>query len=187
MDMASDFEVGGAKVGETVDGPPAQLESKTVTWARELAALKFRNIVLQPGERDQPIGEQVEKIADDLIRRFKPRDPIEEMLIAQMIWIHARVANLTSHATSQHNLKWYALMGEQAERAANLFRRQMLALAEYRRPRGRSFTAIRQANIAGQQVVNSRGDSNAVREEKRGEISVEQEGTGGAAERGLPG
>jgi len=32
----------------------------------------------------------------------------------------------------------------------------MLALAEYRRPRRKSFTAIRQANIAEQQIVTPR-------------------------------
>ena len=37
----------------------------------------------------------------------------------------------------------------------NLYRKQMQSLAEYRRPRRRTFTAIRTANIAGQQVVLS--------------------------------
>jgi hypothetical protein len=187
MDKTEDSQIGEAGVVEAVEAPAGQVESETIAWARELAALNFRNIATRPEERGLPIAGQIEKIAQDLILRFKPKDPIEEMLIAQMIWVHARVAKLVTRATAQSNIKWYALMGEQCDRATNLFRRQMLALAEYRRPRGRSFTAIRQANIAGQQVVNSRGDSDVIREEEKAEISPEQEWPGGPARGSLPG
>jgi hypothetical protein len=98
----------------------------------------------------------------DLFERFKPRDSIEEMLVAQMIQTHARLMYLNTFAHQQKNIKWAVMMHEAADRAANTFRRQMLALSEYRRPpREKSFTAIGQANIAHQQVVQNRISENA--------------------------
>src|SRR5450432_232553 len=155
MNASMDLENGGEEIVEVMEEIKEKLESKQVAWAREFSAAHFRSIVLRPGERELPIGQQMEEIAADLIRRMEPRDPVEEMLVAQMVWMHGRVVQLTRIASAQKNLEWSALMNEQADRAANLFRRQMLALAEYRRPRKRSFTAIKQANIAGQQVVTS--------------------------------
>lgn len=97
----------------------------------------------------------------DMLKDFGPRDPVEEMLVAQMIQTHARMTYLNTFAFQQTNLKWAAMMHEAADRAANTFRRQMLALAEYRRPRrANSFTAIAQANIAQQQVVQNRNSGN---------------------------
>jgi hypothetical protein len=93
--------------------------------------------------------------AQDLIARFGPRDPIEEMMVSQMVVTHGRLLQLTSMAVNQTNLKWAQLMNDAADRASNTFRRLVLALADYRNPRrGNSFTAIGQANIAQQQIVN---------------------------------
>jgi hypothetical protein len=96
----------------------------------------------------------------DVMGDFKPRDPAERMLVAQMVHTHARFLNLTTMATQQQNLKWAAMMHEAADRASNVFRRQMLALAEYRRPPrpAKQFTSIGQANIANQQVVQNNGN-----------------------------
>lgn len=93
--------------------------------------------------------------ADDLIERMAPRDPAEEMLVVQMLMAHARVMHLTSLANGQERLEPLRIVNEYADRASNTYRRLMLALAEYRKPPrgGDSFTAISQANIAGQQVV----------------------------------
>jgi hypothetical protein len=161
---------------ETVEIPPAAPnpeEPQPIDLAQSFTARRFRNIVCHPSDKTKPFGQQMQKIAADLLRRFKPRDPVEEMLIAQMVWTHARVANLSTLFSAQHDIKWHGLMALQADRAANLFRRQMLALADYRRPTRRSFTAIRQANIAEQQVVNSRGDTDAIEEEEKAEISID--------------
>ena len=174
MDPAPDFKIDKPEeVIETVDIPPPPPESEAIEWARAFTARRFRKIVCQPGDKDKPIAQQLEKIAADWVTRFKPRDPVEEMLIAQMLWTHARLAHLSAAVTAQIDIKWHGLIALQADRAANLFRRQMLALAEYRRPTRRSFTAIRQANIAEQQVVNSSGDSDAIREEEKAEISAD--------------
>ncbi len=106
----------------------------------------------------------------DLLGEFKARDPVERMLVSQMIQTHARAMYLNAFATQQTNLKWATMMHEAADRAANTFRRQMLALAEYRRPPrpARQFTAIGQANIASQQVVQNNG------KEENGKATDEQ-------------
>jgi len=92
---------------------------------------------------------------------MKPRDPAEELLISQLVLTHTRVLHRTALASKQTFLEAIRIVNEYADRASNTYRRQMLALAEYRRPPrgGDSFTAIKQANIAQQQVVMS-GDSN---------------------------
>ena len=80
----------------------------------------------------------------------------EEMLVIQAAWTHARLARLSSIAHSQENRENLQAVHEACDRAANTFRRQMLALAEYRRPaQANSFVAIRQANVASQQVVQN--------------------------------
>lgn len=97
---------------------------------------------------------------EDMFRRMAPRDPMEEMLITQAILSHTRVMSLTMRASLTSEPESNRTLNEYADRASNSFRRLMLALGEYRKPprSGDSFTAIRQANIAGQQVVvNSDG------------------------------
>lgn len=99
--------------------------------------------------------------AQDVIERMGPRDPAEELLVAQMLCSHARVLRLTDLANKQTTLEGLRVMNEYADRASNTFRRLMLALAEYRRPArsGDLFAVVRQANIAGQQVVSNHRES----------------------------
>ncbi len=106
----------------------------------------------------------------DVMERMAPRDPAEEMLVAQLLTTHARVMHLSELANRQTNLGPVRTLNEYADRASNTYRRLMLALAEYRRPprTGDSFTAIRQTNIAGQQVVQThenRPPTNATNEQ----------------------
>jgi hypothetical protein len=108
--------------------------------------------------KDATLNKSVMPYVADLWARFSPRDPVEELLLSQMIQTHARLMYLNAFAQQQKHIKWAAMMHEAADRAANTFRRQMLALAEYRRPpRPKSFTAIGQANIAQQQIVQNGG------------------------------
>ena len=112
-------------------------------------------------KNDNPIAESSAKFVGDLMLRFKARDPVEEMLFSQMVLTYGRMVSLTASVDLQSNIKWATMMHEAADRAANTFRRQMLALAEYRRPpRTNSFTAIGQANIAQQQVVQNGNSEN---------------------------
>ena len=77
------------------------------------------------------------------------------MLVVQALMAHARVLHLTNPANRQESFQGLRIVNEYADRASNTYRRLMLALAEYRKPPrgGDSFTAIKQANIAQQQVV----------------------------------
>ncbi|MDQ7025910.1 MAG: hypothetical protein Q9P44_10160, partial [Anaerolineae bacterium] len=107
---------------------------------------------------------------EDMLERMAPRDPLEEMLIVQAALAHARVLHLTDLANRQSDLEAVRTANEYADKASNTFRRLMLALGEYRRPPrvGPNYTAIGQANIAGQQVVNNgedRADENATNEQ----------------------
>jgi hypothetical protein len=86
----------------------------------------------------------------------KPRDALEEMLVLQMAFTHARIARLSVIAIDQDRTKNVQVVNDACDRAANTFRRQMLALAEYRRPpRPQIFAPIRQANVAQLQQVQN--------------------------------
>ena len=86
----------------------------------------------------------------------QPRDAVEEMLLLQMAWQHARLGRLSAIAGQQENRENVRVVNDACDRAANTFRRQVLALAEYRRPpRTDAFVAIKQANLANQQVVQN--------------------------------
>lgn len=86
----------------------------------------------------------------------QPRDAVEEMLLLQMPWQHARLGRLSAIAGQQENRENLRVVNDACDRAANTFRRQLLALAEYRRPpRTDAFVAIKQANLANQQVVQN--------------------------------
>lgn len=95
--------------------------------------------------------------AKDVIARMQPRDALEEMLIAQLLYTHSRIARLTYLANQQDCARDIAIINEYADRATNTYRRQMLALAEYRKPprQGDTIAFVNQANIAGQQVVQN--------------------------------
>lgn len=97
--------------------------------------------------------------AGDFLRMMKPRDAMEELLLSQVLWTHGRIALLTNAMAYKRDVDDLARLGEMIERASNTFRRQMLTLAEYRRPaavRG-PVTSIEQANIAGQQIIMNQG------------------------------
>ena len=76
-----------------------------------------------------------------------------------MVLAHARTLHLSSLATRETDLTGLRITNEYADRASNTTRRLAKALDEHRRPSrsGAPFTAIQQANIAGQQVVMNGG------------------------------
>jgi hypothetical protein len=97
-----------------------------------------------------------ELIVEAIRESVQPQDALEEMLVVQMAWAHARLARLSAIAHSQEQRGNVQVVNDACDRAANTFRRQMLALAEYRRPaQAGSFVAIKQANVANQQVVQN--------------------------------
>jgi hypothetical protein len=107
-------------------------------------------------EADSNAAARIGPIARELLRQLGPRDAVETMLVTQMIATFSRSMFLSRHANKQKHPKWFALYSEECDRTMNLYRKQMAALAECRQPRRRTFTAIRTANIAGQQVVCDR-------------------------------
>lgn len=154
--------------------PPAHLEERSppskIELARELHGKVLpaevysyacrQRLTKLFGDVDASAGMGI--YAEDMIKRMAPSDPAEEMLVVQMLLAHARVMHLTSLANGQEGLDAVRIVNEYADRASNTLRRLALALAEYRRPSRRvaSYTAIGQANIAGQQVVMS-GETSA--------------------------
>ena len=96
------------------------------------------------------------EFVDDFLRRLNLCDPLEELLAFQALWTHARLGRLSHPANQQEGREGMKAVNDACDRAANTYRRQMLALAEYRRPpRSESFVAIKQANVAQQQVVQN--------------------------------
>jgi len=69
----------------------------------------------------------------ELVRSIRPRDGVEEMLVVQMAMVHQRIGNLSLQAAEQSLTKNVAVINQAVDGACNVFRRQMLALAEYRR------------------------------------------------------
>jgi hypothetical protein len=101
-------------------------------------------------------GRTAETFLASLRESVQPRDAVEEMLLVELAWTHARIAALSAMAVQQTQTVNLRVVNEACDRAANTFRRLMLALADYRRPRpAPSFVAIKQANLANQQVVHN--------------------------------
>jgi hypothetical protein len=111
---------------------------------------RMLDLALNPGSK---ISDRVAPLARDLLLEFDPQDPAEKMLVIQMIANFSRALFLSRNANSQKNTKWFTLYSAECNRTMHLYRKQLQSLADYRRPRRTTFTAIRTANIAGQQVV----------------------------------
>src|SRR5688572_21647080 len=147
-------------------------EGARITHGTMLIGTMFENQIrdICGDEPDHPYVAAAKGFAADVLSRMQPRDAVEQLLLGQMLLTHIRAARLTCGAMRQTNAKWAQLMHEAADRAGNTFRRQILALAEYRRPPRppRSFTAIGQANIAQQQLVQQQnsGDPKTVTNEQ---------------------
>lgn len=92
------------------------------------------------------------------IEAAKPRDAIERMLVAQVLFAHARVARLTLLANQQDSLESIQTINGYADKASNTARRLALALKELRAapPAASVQQTIHQANIADQQIVINR-------------------------------
>ena len=72
---------------------------------------------------------------NELYRSIKPSNAIEEMLIVQMALVHQRIVNLSVKAADQVHRQNVAVVNHALDQACNTFRKQMLALNEYRRAR----------------------------------------------------
>ena len=115
----------------------------------------------------------------------QPRDALEEMTLVQLAWLHARIAKLSVLAIEQTQTSNVRVVNDACDRAANTFRRMMLALAEYRRPRqAAGFVAIKQANVANQQVVQNVENQTVARPDFPKPVASNEQGS--AAPQALP-
>lgn len=138
--------------------PDADPAFARAVHGKSMAGIVYANALLHRIAKmfPQPLTKSAMVYMEDLIQRMDPRDPIEEMLVVQLVLTHARVLHLTDWANRQESLEKLRGVNECADRASNTYRRLMLALPEYRRPPPlSSFTAIRQANFASQQLIQS--------------------------------
>jgi hypothetical protein len=102
---------------------------------------------------------------------IQPRDAIEEMLLMQMAWTHARLARLSEIAHQQTATSNVRIVNDACDRAAGTFRPQMLALAEYRRPpRTDVFAVVKQLNAAQQQLVHNAQTENTAKPDASNEL-----------------
>ncbi len=94
--------------------------------------------------------------AQDVLARMHPRDPIEEILGAQILLTHHRMLRLSALAAGATSTARLRVVHERADHAAGTLRRLIQTLNEYRRPHrtGDSYLVVQQANIAGRQVVH---------------------------------
>jgi hypothetical protein len=88
-----------------------------------------------------------------LLRSMDIGDPVEAMMAEQIVWMHARMAYLNFFSTVQTDLPSIGVFHLAADRLGDTFRRHVEALANYRHPERKRFTAIRQTNIAQNQIV----------------------------------
>lgn len=94
----------------------------------------------------------------DAVERMRPRDPVEEMLVHQLVLTHCRILHLSSKANFQEGCKQLATISQALEAAHNTYRRLAMALDELRRPRRTEVTVVKQQyNRAEQQVVQNNG------------------------------
>ena len=92
-----------------------------------------------------------------VLEGLEPRDPAEEMLIAQLILAYTRSLHLADLAFQQTQPDQIRILNEYADKAANNYRRLYVALLDGRKGNraGNVYAQIHQANIANQQVVNN--------------------------------
>lgn len=121
----------------------------------------------------QTVNECAGAFLRDLEENLGCRDHVERMLLQQMYVTHLRIMTLQNQLyRARPTFETLRTLGDLLERASNTYRRQMLALAEYRTPRA-SATFIKQLNQANQQVIQ-----NEISEEKKSTNKIQSSGGG---------
>jgi hypothetical protein len=84
----------------------------------------------------------------------KPSDPVEKMLLEQMVLAHHRLAQLYARADAAVGPEHAKILYGAANRLLGEARRLALAIRAYRAPASpRAFTVVRQQNVASEQTV----------------------------------
>lgn len=88
-------------------------------------------------------------VDDALAAAGSPSDPIERMLVEQLLMAHHRIGELHAQSACADRPEEAALYNAAAARLLNEFRKTSLALREYRTPVvSRSLTVVNQQNVA---------------------------------------
>lgn len=82
------------------------------------------------------------------------RDPIEELMVVQILTAHARSLRYADLAAMQNDVVNTKCIAQAADGAGNLFRRLVQTLIDYRNPNRGATVMAKQANVAAQQTVN---------------------------------
>ena len=94
-----------------------------------------------------------------------PRDPVEIMLVEQLLWAHHRIGDLHAASAMADSAEVAEVYNSAATRLMSEFRRTSLALREYRAPNiPTQLTVVRQQNLAAgnQQVALIDGTGHSV-------------------------
>ena len=93
-------------------------------------------------------------IVRDVVDGVGPRDPLERMLVEQLVFCHERARRLAGLATDCSHLQDALAAHAQCDKAMNSYRRGLLALREYRsRGRPAPGLTVQQVNQAENQNV----------------------------------
>lgn len=136
-------------------------------WALEgLGGYALGELLPVPDELRTSTGTAVMK---EIVMAVDPRDPLERMLVEQMVWCHQRIRHLQRLSFRAGLIRLQLSAHEQCEKAMATYRRGMLALKEYRATqRGMPLVAIQQVNQADRRevavVATSPGNKNATNE-----------------------
>jgi len=158
--------------------PVLSVSEGTTRDKSSLGVAVYYEIMKRTVKEGTPRYRRIRKEAKAFLKRLGPRDPLEQVLAEQILWMHATMAYLSHYAAVQPRGRWMKLFHAARDRLGNTCRKHIVALQEYRRPRRRSFTAVRQANIAQQQIVTSAAEPAAiaagrkVKAIKNGEVHV---------------
>jgi len=117
--------------------------------------------------------------------QMQRRDALERLGLAQALLAHARASWLTQLLASETDPDTLRAISEGCERAANTFGRLTRLLRDYRQPRNSNTTVIGQANLAGQQIVQTNFNQRMLPKENDDE-QTRIEGRGPAVNQALP-
>ena len=99
-------------------------------------------------------GQAGNAMMENVVQAVAPRDPLERMLVEQLVLCHQRVLALSALSGSRSCLKVGLPANAHCDKAMNSYRRGLLALKEYRSRRGTTPTVtVQQVNQAEQQNV----------------------------------
>lgn len=126
---------------------PAPNAGSLGAFADDLSGLVL-GLVLTRGEK--AMTAEGSEIYKNLIEKTMPRDPLEQMLVEQMVWAHVRLQHLTYSAVMHSAPQLRLAQHEQANKTMNAYRRAMLAIRAYRStPERSALVAVQQINESG--------------------------------------